>query len=325
MMNKKALRLFVGVFCLFMVLSTPASAESYQTVVQAQQDLKRLQYYTGPIDGIVGPLTKKAVFQYQYEMDLPITGYLDKSTAHSLRLPSVILNTQDFAPFHYKAIRKGQAYGPVPLIVRLVCKTAGINCRIILYDSWKLAQQDVKSGNAHGMFVIAWNTTRAQWLHRSTAIIETEYGLFVRDDDDLQFDQILNRPSDIDGYTVGVYGPSGTSSSLKKFNALLQSNGGSIFINMESDDKPLFKKLSVSKGKYAVYSNRTVGETVSRGLGLKNIHYSGMHRGLSYYVGFSKKKVPLWMVKKFDQAHKQLVAQGAINTIIANHSMPAPK
>jgi hypothetical protein len=121
---------------------------------------------------------------------------------------------------------------------------------------------------------------------------------------------------------VGVYGPSGTSTSLRKLKTALESKGAKLYINMEADDQTLFKKLSASKGKYAVYSNRIVGETVIRGLGLNNIRYSGMHRGLSYYVGFSKQRVPLWVVQQFDKAYKQLVDEGAVRSIMAKHSMP---
>lgn len=324
-MIKKALSVLVGVIFLGLIVTTPTVASPLPVVAQAQEDLKKLRYYSGRIDGIDGPLTRKAIMHYQYEMGLPVSGILDDTTIRSLRRPSVVLNTQDFAPFHYKTSRKGEAYGPVPQIVKRVCRTAGINCRIILYDEWRMAQEDVKIGKADGMFVIVWNSARAKWLHRSTAIVETEYGLFVRDDDDLAFDQILKRPSDMNGYRVGVYGPSGTSTSLKKLKTALENKGAKFYINMEADDKTLFKKLSTSKAKYAVYSNRIVGETVIRGLRLNNIRYSGMHRGLSYYVGFSKQRVPLWVVQKFDKAYKQLVDEGAVRSIMASHNMPTRK
>ncbi|MGD9367372.1 MAG: DUF1566 domain-containing protein [Desulfobacteraceae bacterium] len=324
-MIKKALSGLMGVVFLGLIIAAPTVAGPLPVIAQAQKELKKLRYYSGGIDGIDGPLTRKAIVQYQYEMDLPVSGMLDDTTIRSLRRPSLILNTQDFVPFHYKTSHKGEAYGPVPQIVKLACRSAGINCRIILYDEWRMAQEDVKIGKSDGMFVIVWNSARAKWLHRSTAIVETEYGLFVRDDDDLAFDQILKRPSDMDGYTIGVYGPSGTSTSLKNLKTALESKGAKLYIKMESDNKTLFKKLSTSKGKYAVYSNRIVGESVIRGLGLNNIRYSGMHRGLSYYVGFSKQRVPLWVVQKFNKAHKQLVDEGAVMSIMANHSMPTRK
>lgn len=296
-----------------------------EEIKQAQRGLKNLGYYPAMIDGIVGPMTRKAIVQYQYNTDLQITGILDPVTMKYLRRPSVILNTQDFAPFHYKTNRKGEAHGPIPQIVKMTCQSAGINCRIVLYDQWRVAQESVKNGRADGMFVIAWNSERAKWLHRSTAIVETAYGLFVREDDGLQFNQILKQPKEMEGYTVGVYGPSGTSTSLKKLKNALDSRGVKIFINMEPDDKPLFQKLSASKGKYAVYSNKMVGETITRGLGLDNTRFAGMHRGLSYYVGFSKQRVPLSVVQKFDTAFIDLVKKGRVLATMANYSMPSAK
>ena len=52
---------------------------------------------------------------------------------------------------------------------------------------WRRAQQEVEDGKAQGMFVIGWNAERAEWLHFSPALVNTEYGFFVRDDNPLKF------------------------------------------------------------------------------------------------------------------------------------------
>lgn len=193
-MNKGLVSLFIGLLMGCLLMTSPALGDPLEVIKRAQKNLKKLRYYTLTADGIVGAETRKAIMLYQYEMDLPITGILDNATIKHLNRPSVIFNTQNFAPFHYTTSRKGEADGPVPQIVRLACLKAGFNCRIIMYDDWKAAQQDVKNGKAEGLFVIAWNSERAKWLHRSTAIIETEYGLFVRNNDTLQFNEALQQP-----------------------------------------------------------------------------------------------------------------------------------
>lgn len=315
----------IGMLIWVILSATAVAAVPQQVVKQAQQNLQKLGYYNEKIDGIIGRNTQRAVMQYQLGVNIPVTGLLDNTTIEHLSKPTILLNTQNFAPFHYQGIRRGEVDGPVPQIVRLVCREAGINCRIILYDDWRRAQENVKNGLADGMFVIAWNSRRAQWLHRSSALIETEYGLFVRDDDDLQFKEALEQPIIMEGYTVGVYGPSGTSNSLVKLKVAFENKDVTLQINMEADDKPLFEKLSLSKGRFAVYTNRIVAESIIKGLGLSNIRYAGKHRSLSYYVGFSKQRVPLTLVEKFNQAYARMIDQGEIRSIMANHSMYIPK
>ncbi len=51
----------------------------------AQQDLRDRGYYSGPVDGLMGPITEAAVRHYQSEHRLAATGRLDSDTIHSLR------------------------------------------------------------------------------------------------------------------------------------------------------------------------------------------------------------------------------------------------
>ncbi len=43
-----------------------------------QRELKKDGYYQGAIDGLFGPATREAVVQFQEEMDLDVTGYVDR-------------------------------------------------------------------------------------------------------------------------------------------------------------------------------------------------------------------------------------------------------
>lgn len=324
-MKERRVSLIIGML-IWAILSTASASTDLRSVTRlAQQNLKKLGYYNDKIDGIIGRNTQSAVMQYQIEMDLPPTGLLDSKTAEYLSKPSVILATQNFAPFHFPGISKGEINGPIPQIVKMVCREVGMNCRIRLYDEWRQAQEDVKNGIADGMFVIAWNSNRAKWLYRSNTLIETEYGLFVRDDDGLRFNEVSEQPNMMEGYNVGVYGPSGTSNSLTRLKVALENKGVKFQINMEADDTPLFNKLSQSKGRYGVYTNRIVGESIVKGLGLSNIRYAGQHRSLSYYVGFSKQKVPLALVEKFNETYMRLIEQGDVRSVMANHGMRIPK
>lgn len=48
--------------------------------VQAQIRLRQLGYYRGPIDGDIGPYTRRAISRFQHDRRLPVTGWLDLRT-----------------------------------------------------------------------------------------------------------------------------------------------------------------------------------------------------------------------------------------------------
>ena len=296
----------------------PQETTAYtDTIHQIQQNLKDLGYYQSVVDGIVGPRTIQAIIDFQNDLDLPITGTIDSESSKYIFRSTLILNTQDFAPFHYQiSAFKNKIYGPVPEAIKAACLEAQINCLMKLYN-WGEAQKLVQDNKAHGMFVIGWNADRAQWLHRSVPIIETEYGLFVRDDNPLDFKQI----DSLDQYTIGVYGPSNTSRSVRTIENTLKSRGLTVNIKETKDDKPLFQELANSSGNYAVYSNRDVGKTIISGLGLDNIRYAGVHKKLLYYVGFSKELVDEQIVERFNKAFMKLQDQGVIQEIYANSGL----
>jgi hypothetical protein len=54
------------------------------TLVRAQSQLSSLGYYGGAVDGAFGPLTSRALAQYQADYGLPVTGRLDRATLKSL-------------------------------------------------------------------------------------------------------------------------------------------------------------------------------------------------------------------------------------------------
>lgn len=53
---------------------------------RAQMQLRRLGFYYGPIDGSFGSGSRRALHRFQYERDLPCTGYLDWRTLRALGL-----------------------------------------------------------------------------------------------------------------------------------------------------------------------------------------------------------------------------------------------
>lgn len=59
--------------------------ESFQPWVRdIQQKLKDLNFYRGPVDGIIGPGTKRAAFEYRKARNLPLTETLDLALLQEL-------------------------------------------------------------------------------------------------------------------------------------------------------------------------------------------------------------------------------------------------
>jgi peptidoglycan hydrolase-like protein with peptidoglycan-binding domain len=51
---------------------------------QIQEALRRQSYYTGPVDGIFGPLTRAAIRRFQHEIGADTTGHLTAEEASRL-------------------------------------------------------------------------------------------------------------------------------------------------------------------------------------------------------------------------------------------------
>lgn len=58
----------------------------YRTERDAQLRLRQLGYYYGPIDGIIGRGSQRAIVRFQRDYHLPPTGWLDHRTLRALRV-----------------------------------------------------------------------------------------------------------------------------------------------------------------------------------------------------------------------------------------------
>ncbi len=57
-----------------------------EAVANVQSELQRLGYYSGSVDGVLGPLTRDALRRYQRDQGISVTGAIDQPTATSLGL-----------------------------------------------------------------------------------------------------------------------------------------------------------------------------------------------------------------------------------------------
>jgi peptidoglycan hydrolase-like protein with peptidoglycan-binding domain len=66
--------------------SDVAPDESTSLIMSVQKELARLGYYHGPIDGVAGSETERAVRWFQSIDHLPVTGQIDSATRQALRI-----------------------------------------------------------------------------------------------------------------------------------------------------------------------------------------------------------------------------------------------
>ncbi len=223
-------------------------------------------------------------------------------------------NTQDFPPYSYQV--DGEIAGPGVEIIQRVCRELGIKCSFDMLV-WTRAQKEVEEGKAQALFFIGKNEEREKWLYFSPPVVQTYYGFFVHEHNPLQY----KKPADVAGYSVGVYGPSNTSTSLEKIVAEISKTGlKPLSVDMRPNDEAGFQKLSM-KRLQAVYSNHDVGVAMIAKIGLKNIRYAGTHERLDYYVGFSKKHVDKALIDRFNSALLRLQKSGEIRKILDRYQM----
>jgi hypothetical protein len=62
------------------------AADSSDVILAVQRALAQLGYYHGPVDGVVGPQTERAIRWFQSADSLPVTGAIDSATLRALRI-----------------------------------------------------------------------------------------------------------------------------------------------------------------------------------------------------------------------------------------------
>lgn len=251
---------------------------------------------------------KKSVFVVLLSMLLSTVVFAEKT--------KLIFNTQEFSPFNYSV--NGKASGPVVDIITEVCLRNDFECTFKV-TQWKRAQNIVKIGKADALFVVGKNKKREKWLNFSLPLIKTEYGFFVRKTNELEYKNI----SDIQGYNIGVFGPSNTSLSLKNIDKKLKKEKlKSLKIRVLMDDVPVFKQLSEEKnGMKAAFSNKDVGNNIISQNKISNLRYAGKERDLDYFIAFSKRTVSIDTVDRFNNTLSKMYKSNKLQGILSKYNL----
>jgi len=146
--------------------------------------------------------------------------------------------------------------------------------------------------------------------------MKTEYGFFARSDSQLKYRSL----EDIQGLTIGVFGPSNTSNSLKKIQEKMTAGGlKPIRIEMHPNtDGTGMKK--VEAGRYPLYYvNKDVGMQLIAKNKIANVKYIGKQKELLYFAGFAKAHNDKRTIDIFNRAAIKLSNDGMIAKLLARY------
>ncbi len=223
--------------------------------------------------------------------------------------------TLEFAPFIYGEDQK--VAGPGRDIIAAVCAEAELKCSYDIYP-WRRAQELMRNGDADAMMVIGRNPKREEWIRFSPPHFRTEYGVFVKADNELDFSDI----SQLESLRVGVFAPSNTATQLIGIRDEMVAQGlNPIEIDERPDDASGFRKLAAGRID-AVYSNRDRGRRILQAEGLVDrVRYAGGHQGIYYYAGFARSFPDQELIDRFDESWRVLFRRGEAQKIIKRYGL----
>lgn len=219
---------------------------------------------------------------------------------------------QVFPPFVMEA--RSESEGAFPDIVRAVCAAMKTDCRVEIYP-WRRALRMAEEGDAHGILVIQKLPEREQKFFMSPPIVHSSYVVVARQDMRLAYVS----PRDLDGFTIGVYGPSATSQAAEGLARAMPS----VKIVMETDNATVLRKLVAMRygEKAAGVMNADVARYLMRSEDIGGLAVSGEIRKIEYFIGLSRMKFDAARAARFMATLGELERNGTVKAIIDKYQL----
>jgi polar amino acid transport system substrate-binding protein len=227
----------------------------------------------------------------------------------------LVFSTFSFPPFSYS--EGSQVKGPFVEIIDAICEEMRYQCTYEFMPN-RRAKLTLENGSVNGNFPLGWNAGRDKWLWFTIPLMRTEYGFFARSDSHLTYRTL----EDIQGMTIGVFGPSNTANALEQIQKKMKAEGlKPIQIEMHPNaDGTGIKK--VAAGRYPLYYvNYDVGVREIAEANVANVKYIGKERELLYFAAFAKKHNDKRSVDKFNRAAIKLANDGVIAKLLARYGI----
>lgn len=198
-------------------------------------------------------------------------------------------------------------------VLREVCARLEVDCSIEVLP-WRRAFAEGERGEVDGVFSIIDRSEHRTEFIVSSPVVEARYSFFAR----AQSRFAYRAPADLDGHTIGVYGPSASSRILTELAA-----GTGAAVAVEIDNAAALRKLRA--GRYGpdglVLANERVAEEVIAGQGLDGLQTVGVAARFNYSFGLARRRAA--DAERFNQALGALCRSGRLQALLTPYRMQA--
>ena len=226
--------------------------------------------------------------------------------------------SEPLAPFIMQASGTNRVTGPMADVLQAVCERIRSQCSVEVYP-WRRAYKMVESGEVDGILPFFHTLEREKIFFMSDVVVETAFSVFAMNASNLRYSQ----PRDLDGLKIGVYGPSGISSTVE---ALLKS-GSTGKAEIALNNLSVLRMLAAGRYGNADTAvgvlNRDVGLYLMNSEGIQGLKVVGDLQKVAYAIGLSRKKVTNLQFQQFNDALKALTHEGTIRAILDKYGMKA--
>ncbi len=230
-------------------------------------------------------------------------------SAHAVELK---FGSQNFPPFCFE--ENGKSVGPAVEILQAMCASAKVTCQTPVLP-WRRAQRDAESGALDGIFVIKRTPERAAHFTFSDPFVRSTYSFYTMPSSKWRY----KASTDLDGMNIGVYGPSGTSSTLQELVGLSNNATVQIDINNQSVLNKLIAGHYGEKG--IIFINKDVANALIKSDGLAGFRFAGDGVHFEYTFAFSKKSPNAAYFAALNHGLRNLKKSGKLKVILAKYGL----
>lgn len=225
--------------------------------------------------------------------------------------PVLKVAAHTFPPFQFK--RNGEMVGPMVKIMEMVCERSQVRCDVTM-DAFSVQYPKTVAGEYDLMYslLIDHDQQRQEEFLLSPSIVNTAYSFFTVSTSKWLW---TGNPKDLDGRTVGVYGPSGTAIIAKR---VVGKNATATLV-IERSNLVAFQQLVLGQygEKAAIIVNRDVGLTLMKQYSIYGPRIAGdVEPPVTFGFGFSRQSDKTHLAPRMFEALKRLKAEGLVQQVL---------
>lgn len=223
--------------------------------------------------------------------------------------------TEPYPPFQYE--EAGKPAGPLIEVLQAVCATAEFVCTAEMMP-FRRSLKTTDAGILDGISIALRTPEREKSFFVTDDVVRTSFAFFTHAGSGFNY----RTPQDLSNTTIGVYGPSGASTTASNL-----AKGSNAQLEIELDNITVLRKLA--RGRYGVNGAALVNSDVAMALikenGLEGLVNAGEAKSVDYAIGLSRNKVSAEQAELFNSKLRILKRNGVVKSILQKYGLtPAP-